>query len=108
MKIEQIMIPVTAGTKKDTIAHFQLLASFFIVKSVVEQGQCINENNITLIAVIHVQPFSTNKLFNITKLSISIKLPLARYAIIMIGITISLAGNPKINANKITPSRRNI
>ena len=64
MKIEQIMIPVTAGTKKDTIAHFQLLASFFIVKSVVEQGQCINENNITLIAVIHVQPFSTNKLFN--------------------------------------------
>ena len=23
----------------------------------------------------------------------------------MIGITISLAGNPKINANKITPSR---
>ena len=68
MKIEQIMIPVTAGTKKDTIAHFQLLASFFIVKSVVEQGQCINENNITLIAVIHVQPFSTNKLFNITKL----------------------------------------
>ena len=31
--------------------------------------------------------------------------PLAIYAIMMIGTTISFAGKPKINANRITPSK---
>ena len=49
MKIEQIMIPVTAGTKKDTIAHFQLLASFFIVrKCSLLKGGINNEEKIII------------------------------------------------------------
>lgn len=69
-----------------------------------EHGQCSKENKIVQIAVIYVHPWLTNKSFNCTKSLISVITPVDKYVIIMIGITISLAGKPNINANKITPS----
>lgn len=50
-------IPQTVGIIKETIVHFQLDVSFFIVRSVVLHGKCSNENIITLIAVSRVHPF---------------------------------------------------
>jgi len=102
--IQQTKIPITVGTIKEIAVHFMLCVSFLIVRNVVEHGQCINENNIVLIAVIQVHPLLTNNSFNSVKLSNSIILPDSMYAMIMIGTTISLAGNPKINANNMTPS----
>ena len=56
----QIMIPREVGIKKLKKVHFKLFVSFFMVKRVVKQGKCIVVNNITLIAVSKVQPFSCN------------------------------------------------
>lgn len=47
--------PQRVGIRKDSKVHFQLPLSFLIVNKVVEQGQCIRENNIIDPAVIHVQ-----------------------------------------------------
>ena len=70
-------IPQTVGNKIDIIIHFQELVSFFIVKQVVEHGQCITEKIITDIAVAQVHPLSINKSFKTFKLLISVKLPVA-------------------------------
>ena len=75
-----------------------------MVRQVVEQGQCIREKSITLTAVDQVHPFSIKSCRSIVRLFISTRLPVDRYAIIIIGTTISLAGRPRINASKITPS----
>lgn len=58
--IKQMMLPNTKGSNIEIPAHFQLPASFFIVRQVVEHGQCINENNIVHNAVTHVQPLSVS------------------------------------------------
>ena len=84
--------------------HFQLPVSFFIVKQVVEHGQWKSENIIVHIAVFIVHPLLISTIFNSAKSFISIILPVDMYAIKIIGTTISLAGNPKINAISITPS----
>ena len=76
-----------------------------MVKRVVEQGQCIKEKSMTLIAVTHVQPLSTSSCLSSSRLFISIKFPFAIYAIMIIGTTISFAGKPKIKAIRITPSK---
>ena len=55
-------------------------------------------------AVTHVQPFSVRILFSISVLSASIRQPDDVYAIIIIGITISFAGNPRMKARRIFPS----
>ena len=65
------------GIKIDNAVHFQEDVSFFIVRQVVEQGQCIRENNITETAVVQVHPLSIRSCFNIFKLSISTKFPVA-------------------------------
>lgn len=101
----QITTPIIVGIIKETAVHLRLPVSFLIVKSVVEQGQCINENSIVLIAVIQVHPLSTKSCFKLSRLSNSKMVPCDIYAIIIIGRTISLAGNPSINAIRITPSR---
>lgn len=100
-----MIIPVIVGTAKEMAVHLILCVSFFIVRQVVEQGQCINEKSITQTAVSQVQPLSIKSRFSSDKLAISIILPFDRYAIIMTGITISFAGKPRINAIRITPSR---
>ena len=92
----------------ETAVHLRLPVSFFIVRQVVEQGQCISENSITLTAVIHVQPLAISRFLSSARLDKSMMLPAARYAIMMMGNTISLAGNPKINARRITPSKPKI
>ena len=84
--------------------HKKLPVSFFMVKSVVEQGQWKRENIMVQSAVFIVHPL----LIKISPIretdEISLKFPLPRYAIKAIGITISFAGKPRMNANKITPS----
>ena len=53
----QAIIPIAVGKAAARKAYFRLPVSFFIVISVVEQGQCISENKITHSAVARVQPF---------------------------------------------------
>ena len=97
-------IPITVGMTADSSVHLMLPVSCFIVSRVVEHGQCISENSIVQAAVSHVQPFATKSSRMASRFPISERLPLAVYAIIMIGRTISFAGNPRINAISITPS----
>ena len=101
---KQINIPIPAGTAKEMAVHFRLFVSFPMVIQVVEQGQCISENKMVHTAVNHVQPLSTKSACNCVRSLISMRLPVAMYVIIIMGTTISLAGNPRINANRITPS----
>lgn len=53
-----------------------LLVSFFMVRSVVEQGKCIKENIIKLIAVNIVQSLFTSISLSEDRLSYSINTPL--------------------------------
>ena len=79
--------------------------SFFIVIRVVAQGQCSKKKTITHIAVIGVQPFALNN-WNMESIVPTSDIELLFvYVIIIIGITISFAGIPKINDKSITPSR---
>ena len=103
--IKHEAMPIIVGTNTETIVHFQLPVSFFIVSRVVEQGQCMREKSMVLMAVSHVQPLFTNSAFRAARLSIDSILPCAIYAIIIMGMTISLAGKPRMKANRITPSR---
>lgn len=101
---KQNSIPVTVGIRKAAAIHLTPPVSFRIVRSVVEHGQCMRENSIVQTAVTHVQPLSTKSWCICVRLSISRMLPWAVYAMMIIGITISLAGNPSMNAMRITPS----
>lgn len=74
---KQTMIPVTVGTRKEAIVHFTLWVSCFMVRQVVEHGQCIRENSMVLTAVIQVQPWLTNKSLSTDKSLISSRLPSA-------------------------------
>lgn len=102
--IKQIPNPITVGSSIAIPVHLKLPVSFFIVRQVVEQGQCIKKIIIVQIAVIMFQPLAI-KIFLISyTFDISTNSPVDKYAISIIGITISFAGKPKINAIKITPS----
>lgn len=102
---KQSNMPIAVGNKKPIAVHFKLCVSFFIVKSVVEQGQCIRKNSRVHRALIGVQPLLISSAL-ISAVSCRVTIcPVDIYAIIIIGSTISLAGNPKINAISIMPSR---
>lgn len=89
---KQTVTPITVGKIKETKVHFMLCVSFLMVIQVVEQGQCINENSMVQIAVTGVHPLSTSSVFSWVRFWKSVRLPSAIYAIIMMGMTISLAG----------------
>ena len=72
---KQHINPMKVGIKMETIVHFKLLVSFFIVRQVVEQGQWIKEKVITHKAVIIVQLLAKNKFFKTVKSVISVILP---------------------------------
>ena len=57
----QITIAVKVGIPKAANAHFRLPVSFFIVKNVVEQGQCKSEKVIKDSATHISHPLATNK-----------------------------------------------
>ena len=95
---------MTVGKAIENSAHLMLPVSFFIVIQVVEQGQCIREKSITQIAVTQVQPLLTSNSRITSILPISVSVPVARYPMSIIGTTISFAGNPRMNARRITPS----
>ena len=101
-------MPKAVGNRIENSAHLVLPVSFFMVRTVVEQGQCIRQNIITQIAVTAVQPFETN-ICRICSIDVTASiLPLERYAITASGKTISFAGNPNIKASSNTPSRPKI
>lgn len=97
-------IPIRVGTANAARVHFMLPVSFFTVKSVVEQGQCIREKRITFIAVTAVQPFEIKRFFISKRESESVSVPADMYDIMIRGITISFAGKPSMNARRIVPS----
>lgn len=105
MVIKHTIIPHKVGRRKETIVHFILFVSFFIVSKVVPQGKCNNVNIITLIAVSKFHPFAVKILPITATFSISINSLFFKYPIKIIGSTISFAGIPKINPVKIYPSR---
>lgn len=100
-------IPMIVGSIKANNVHFKLPVSFFMVISVVEHGQCISVKIIIFTAVNQFQPFCTKSSFISKMFSNSVRLPWDIYDIIIIGITVSLAGKPNINAIIMTPSRPN-
>lgn len=98
-------MPITVGIAAARAVYFILPVSFFIVRSVVEQGQWKSEKIITFTAVNIVQPLVSKIFRKMLRSEISVRVVLAQYAIKIKGITISFAGRPKINAMTITPSR---
>ena len=100
---KQMTKPKAVGSKKEQIVHFKLRVSFLMVKHVVEHGQCSRQKTMVHKAVTHVQPLFKRSVYNCGLLS-SIRLLVDIQVMIIIGTTISLAGNPRIKANKITPS----
>lgn len=102
---KHITIPHTVGIINDNAVHLKLFVSLCIVQQVVPHGKCIRENSIVHIAVTQVHPLFTSNMCNWSVLLMSIMLPVDKYAIIIIGITISFAGKPKMNPINIVPSR---
>ena len=100
----QTKIPKMVGINSAAKVHFMLPVSFFMVKSVVEQGQWKREKRIVFMAVRVVQPFAKKSSFISTRERLSVTVPWDKYDIIIIGITISFAGNPRMKARRITPS----
>ena len=47
--------PKKVGNRKENAVHLKLAVSFFIVISVVEQGQCMSEKTVVQTAVLAVQ-----------------------------------------------------
>lgn len=96
--------PTTRGTKKATAVHLSDLVSLYTVMRVVEQGKWNIENMQVQSAVVVVQPFDTRTSRKEVSEVASDNVPPDIYAISAIGITISLAGNPRTNAISNTPS----
>ena len=87
------------------MVHLKLPVSFFMVKTVVAQGQWKSVKIAVHTAVLIVQPLSI-KICLIKEISgTPVKFFEDKYPIKIMGKTISFAGNPKINANRINPSR---
>lgn len=61
-------IPARMGRINASRVNRLLPVSFFIVSTVVEQGQCISENSMTQTAVTGVQPFSRKIRFSSARL----------------------------------------
>ena len=58
----QAPTPAAVGSAAARAVHFQLPVSLWMVMRVVEQGQCIREKSITLIAVTQVQKTSLRQI----------------------------------------------
>lgn len=96
--------PTNVGKMNAITLHLMLPVSFLTVKSDVIHGQWKREKSIVFSAVSVVQPLSINNCLKILKSDMLFKADVPIYAIITIGITISLAGSAKINAKSMTPS----
>lgn len=99
----QRITPNAVGNTAASSTHFSLPVSFLTVSNVVEQGQCIRQNTTIQIAVVMLQPLA-DRIFPSEAVDISVIVPAPEYAITIMGITVSFAGNPKMNAIKIMPS----
>ena len=101
---KQSVIPTAVGSRNAASVHFKLPVSFFTVSNEVEQGQWKSVKTTVQSAVVNVHPFASKIVFTEDRLSYSTRLPDCIYAMSTIGITISFAGNPRINAMRIIPS----
>ena len=99
--------PNNVGRRKARIVHLRLPVSFFIVKSVVEHGQCITLNSTKHTAVFMLHPFAISSARISQSAGSSSSEPDAVYAIMAMGRTISFAGKPSMNAISIAPSSPN-
>ncbi len=97
-------IPVMVGRRMDTAVHFRLPVSLYMVRQVVEQGQWKRQKIIRQTGVTAVQPWAEKIEEREAMVPVSVSIPVWRYAISMMGSTISLAGNPNRKAARITPS----
>ena len=79
--MKQQIIPKAVGKTIETNAHLKLFVSFFIVKTVVEQGQWKREKTIVQRAVVISQPFETKIFLSSERDEYSLRLPLFRYII---------------------------
>lgn len=98
---KHIIMPVIVGIARDKRVHFRLWVSLQMVKRVVPQGQWFRVKIMVQMAVSQVQPLATRSSLRASRLSSSRIFPVAIQLIIMIGITISFAGRPKIKARMI-------
>ena len=107
MKLNSIQTKIESivGNNTESTVHFILLVSFFMVIIVVAHGQWKSEKRITEIAVLAVQPFAISSSRNDESEPVSTSLPVFIYPIIIMGNTISLAGEPRIKASKITKTK---
>ena len=64
LNIKHSVIPMIVGVSMETRVHLRLPVSFFIVKQVVAQGQCIRENSSMETAVVQLQPFCTSSVLS--------------------------------------------
>ena len=84
-------IPQRVGIIIDSNVHFTDFVSAFMVRQVVEHGQCIREKSIVQTAVFIVQPFNCKISFVCIRSIPSAKTPVELYNIRAIGNTISYA-----------------
>lgn len=54
------VMPMRVGVIRETRVHLRLPVSFFMVRQVVAQGQCIRENSSMDTAVVQLQPFCSS------------------------------------------------
>lgn len=96
--------PKAVGRRMDRRVHFRLPVSLWMVSRVVAQGQWNRVKMSVQAAVVVVQPWAARRAFRVIRLPGSVRLPCSKYAIRIRGITISLAGRPRMKAIRITPS----
>lgn len=102
--MKQIKRPAIVGNSAEISVHLRLFVSFFIVISVVEQGQWKSEKTMVQRAVIFVQPlFIRVCASNAAEKSLIPVEPV--YTIRIMGKTISFAGSPSIKPKSIAPSK---
>ena len=77
MNRKQNTKPKTVGIRNAKNVHFKLWVSFFMVKRVVAQGQCIKVNKSIETAVKQVQPFWTSNVCRLARLPESVSVPCA-------------------------------
>ena len=74
----QITQPKNVGSRNDASVHFRLPVSFFMVISVVAQGQCSREKSMVHSAVTGVQPFAVSMACMDVRFPVSTRLPAER------------------------------
>ena len=106
--IQHSTMPNIVGNIADMTVGRMPMVSFFMVRSVVAQGQWKRAKVSIHTAVFRVQPFCTSNRRTWSMAPVSDRVDADIYVISIMGMTISLAGVPSIKAISITPSSPNM